>query len=74
MARHEGDFRGNAEEPLGADELLALLRSLGRDHEGSRYEAIACFLSAGEGWRDAVKQIGGAFAEGTTGLRERKAD
>ena len=73
MARHERDFRTGAEEPLSLDELLALLG--GADGEGpSREDAIACYLSAGEGWREAMKRLGGAFAEGAAGLKERKAD
>lgn len=63
MARHERDFRSAAEEPLDLDELLALLASGGQDDSRERQEAIACYLSASEGWRDAVKQLGGAFAE-----------
>ena len=31
-------------------------------------------LSASEGWQEAVKQLGGAFAEDAAELRERKAD
>ena len=72
MARHDGDFQSGTHEPLSLDELLALLGD-GRVEGLSREDAIACYLSAGEGWREAMKQLGGAFAEGT-GLRERKAD
>ena len=72
MARHERDFRTGAEEPLSLDELLALL---GADGDGrSREDAIACYLSAGEGWREAMKRLGGAFAEGAAELKGRKAD
>jgi hypothetical protein len=72
LARHERDFRTGAEEPLGLDELLALL---GADGKGrSREDAIACYLSAGEGWREAMKRLGGAFAEGAAELKGRKAD
>ena len=74
MARHEGGFRPTAEEPLSLDELLALLDGEGHHSSRARHEAIACFLSAGEGWREAVKKLGGAFAEEEAGLRERKAD
>ena len=73
MARHERDFRTGAEEPLSLDELLALLGGADGD-ERSREDAIACYLSAGEGWREAMKRLGGAFAEGTAGLKDRKAD
>lgn len=74
MARHEKDFRVDAEAPLSLAELLALLGE-GADSEGrSREDAIACYLSASDGWRDAVRRLGGTFAEEETGLRERKAD
>ena len=73
MARYEGDFRTDAEAPLTLEELLALLDSGGSDAR-SREDAIACFLAGGEGWREALKTLGGAFAEGSIGLRERKAD
>ena len=42
--------------------------------ERSRQDAIACYLSGGEGWRDAMKMLGGTFAEEAAGLKERKAD
>jgi hypothetical protein len=74
LARHEGDFRAQAHEPVSLNELLALLGDAA-EHEGrSREEAIACFLSGGDGWREAVKVLGGTFAEGAAELRERKAD
>ena len=74
MARHERDFRTGAEEPLGLDELLALLGSGADGDVRSREDAIACYLSAGEGWREAMKRLGGAFAEGAAELKGRKAD
>ena len=70
MARHEKQFHATG-EPVSLEELLDLLEDAG---ESARHAAIACYLSAGEGWRDAVKQIGGAFAEGEIGLRGRKSD
>jgi len=72
LARHETDFRKDAEAPLSLDELLALLGSGANSDERSRQDAIACYLSGGEGWRDAVKRLGGTFAEEK--LREQKAD
>ena len=35
---------------------------------------IACALSASEGWQEAVKKLGGAFAEEGSGLKERKGE
>jgi len=74
LARHERDFRTHAEAPLSLDELLALLGPGTDAGERSREDAIACYLSGGEGWRDALKMLGGTFAEEEAGLRERKAD
>ena len=74
MARHEGEFRASADKPLSFHELLALLGSEDPADSQRRNDAIACYLSAGEGWREAVKKLGGAFAEGEAGLREGKPD
>ena len=63
MARHDGDFRINAQEPLSLDELLSLLGSSAESTDRTREDAIACYLSGGEGWREAVKLLGGTFAE-----------
>jgi phosphomannomutase len=72
LARHEGNFRTDAEEPLSLDELLALLASDEESDARLRNDAIACALSASEGWQDAVRRLGGAFAEHAPGLRENK--
>jgi len=74
LARHEGDFRKDAEEPLSLNELLTLLGNGATGEARSREDAIACYLSASEGWREAMKQLGGAFANGETGLKDHKAD
>ena len=74
MARHEKDFRVDAEAPLNLNELLRLLGE-GTDAERrSRQDAIACYLSGSEGWREAMKRLGGTFAGEEIGLKERKAD
>jgi hypothetical protein len=74
LARFEGDIRATAEAPLTLEELLALLDSAGAKDPRSRENAIACYLSGGDGWREAVKILGGTFAAGTAELRERKED
>ena len=74
MARYERDFRGNAKEPLSLDDLLTLLGNFEEGSERSRDDAIACALSASEGWQEAVKRLRGAFAENESGLSERKDD
>jgi hypothetical protein len=73
LARHEREFRSDAEKPLSLNELLELLDASGVEAR-DRENAIACYLSAGEGWREAMRKISGAFAEGETGLKEHKAD
>ena len=73
MARHEREFRPDGEEPLSLNQLLELLDASGLE-ERDRENAIACYLSAGDGWREAMTKISGAFAEGESGLKERKAD
>jgi hypothetical protein len=63
LARFEGDFRVGAEATLSLNELLDLLAAVGENDGRSREDAIACYLSGSDGWRDAVKFLGGAFAE-----------
>jgi hypothetical protein len=74
LARHEGNFRTDAEAPLSLDELFALLGADGKGEALTREDMIACALSASEGWQDAVKKLGGAFAEEGSGLKERKGE
>lgn len=74
MARYEGDMRLHQEKPLSLDELLLLLGNKAAGEERSREDAIACYLSASEGWRDARKRLRGTFAERPGRLRERKED
>jgi len=74
LARFERDFRDAAEAPLTLNELLELLGESGDADERTRHDAIACYLSGSEGWREAVQRLGGAFADERAGLRERKTD
>ena len=74
MARHERDFGAKSREPLSLNELLDLLGSGAGVEETTRQDAIACYLSGGDGWKDAVKRLGGTFADEAGELRERKAD
>jgi hypothetical protein len=74
LARYERNFRVNAEAPLSLDELLDLLAGAGEQGNRTREDAIACYLSGSEGWREAVKFLDGAFAGDRAGLKERKAD
>ena len=74
MARHEQDLQADAAMPLSVEDLLRLIGGDGELGPRARQDAIACYLSAADGWREAVRQLGGAFAEGEAGLRERKAE
>ena len=63
MARHEGEFEAAAETSLEMGELLRALKRPDSVADRERQAAIACLLSASEGWRDAVDRLGGTFAE-----------
>jgi hypothetical protein len=74
LARHEGEFEAAAETSLELEELLRALESAESAADRDRQAAIACLLSASEGWREAVDRLGGAFADGgtPTGLTDGK--
>ena len=72
MARHESDFHADGQEPLPLEELVRLLGQPGEAQTQSREGAIATYLSSGESADEAVKKLGGAFAEGAVALTERK--
>jgi hypothetical protein len=74
LARHEGEFEAAAETSLEMGELLRALARAESANDRERQAAIACLLSASEGWRNAAKRLGGAFAEGGTkaGLTDGK--
>ena len=60
MARHEGQFEAESEVQIGFAEMLGASDRTLSDRE--RQEAIICYLTRGEGWQDALKLLGGAFA------------
>ena len=62
MARFEGNLKAAGEAKLDVDELLSELASTSPANAKARADAIACFLSASEGWRDAREALKGAFA------------
>ena len=62
MSRFEGNFSAAGDAPLGATELLDLLGANTALTGRERQQAIACYLSAGEGWDEALKILRGAFA------------
>ena len=74
MARYDGELK--AAQEVGLTEVFP--RPLDPAADRLRQDAIACYLSGGEGWREAQKLLGGAFApEGQTDeleLTDGKAD
>ena len=70
MARHESDFRPANGRALEIDELLGLLDRNMPSEGPVREHARACYLSSSDGWREAVKQLGGAFADDIASLTE----
>ena len=68
MSRYEGEIAASGDAEFDFRELIA---ALGGASHGERMQAIACALSAGTGWREAMKQLGGAFAtDAPTGLND----
>ena len=62
MSRFERDFASAGETPLGDRELLEVLAACSAMESRERQEAIACYLSASEGWDEALRSLSGAFA------------
>ena len=62
MSRFEGNFAAAGGTPLGNGELSDLLTAFSATHGRERQQAIACYLSASEGWDKAMRSLGGAFA------------
>ena len=62
MARLERDFASAGEASLSDRELINLLAACSAMPTRERQEAIACYLSASEGWDEALKALRGEFA------------
>lgn len=62
MSRFEGDFSAAGDASLSSAELLNLISANTALTSRQRQEAIACYLSASEGWDKAMKTLRGAFA------------
>jgi hypothetical protein len=62
LARFDGNLKAAGEAKLDVDELVSALSSTAKRVEQERQDAIACFLSASEGWKDARGTLKGAFA------------
>jgi hypothetical protein len=74
VARYEADLRPANGQPLEIEELLALLDRNSSGRETSVDDARACYLSSGDGWREAVKRLGGAFAAEIGSLTPEKGE
>ena len=70
MSRNEGKIGGQGEAAIDAAEILAALRRESRGAR-SRKDAVRCYLAAGEGWKEASRLLGGAFAD-SSGLMQAK--
>ncbi|HMI40164.1 MAG TPA: hypothetical protein VK485_02890 [Sphingomicrobium sp.] len=71
MSRYEGKFQGEAAVSLDVSLLLAeLAGQQAQLSDRDRQAAIACYLSASEGWRNASQRLGGAFAGRAFARRE----
>ena len=62
MARFDGEFKAAGEARLDIDELFSAFPGAGEAVARGRQDAIACFLSASEGWEDAKGELRGTFA------------
>ena len=62
MARFDGNLKAAGEAKLDIDELLSALSSASNLCREERQDAIACFLSVSEGWKDARDSLKGTFA------------
>ena len=68
LARFDGNLTAAGEASLDMVELLSLLSASPMDNR-DRSDAIACYLSASEGWRAARGMLKGNFAALATASR-----
>ena len=62
MARFDGNLKAAGEAKLDVDELLSALSAAANLGREERQDAITCFLSVSEGWKDARATLKGTFA------------
>ena len=62
MARIDGKFEAAGEAKLDIDELFSAFPGAADAVAKGRQDAIACFLSASEGWEEAKGELKGTFA------------
>ena len=63
MARYDGRLTAAGETAIDAAELLAALGAQAAVSPDERKQAIVRYLSASEGWDDALTVLRGAFAD-----------
>ncbi len=75
MARHDGDLTKGDFQPLPLEELLEMIgRPAPSSDSKSRQDARACYLSSSDGWAEAARHLGGAFAEEIAALTVPKGE
>ena len=74
MSRFEGKFEGDGDPPVDAADILAALEREARPGGKRRQDAVSCYLSASDGWREASTVLGGAFAAEGEGLKAEKGE
>jgi hypothetical protein len=62
LARFDGNLKAAGEAKLDVEELLSALSAASNLGREERQDAIACFLSVSEGWKDAKDSLKGTFA------------
>ena len=62
LSKFDGDLKAAGEASFDLSELLSVIAATALADNGRRREAIACFLSASEGWEDAGRRLRGTFA------------
>jgi hypothetical protein len=62
LARFDGDLKAVGEANVDVDELLSAFPKADKAARQGRQDAMACFLSASEGWEQAKEALKGAFA------------
>ena len=72
LSRNEGQIGGGEGSPVDATEILEALRRDSRPGGTRRQDAVRCYLSASDGWREASSVLGGAFAAEEERLRAEK--
>jgi hypothetical protein len=61
LARFDGNLEAAGEAKLDIDELFSAFPGAGEAVARGRQDAIACFLSASEGWEEAREALKGTF-------------